>query len=232
MITIQPIRFTAHTEEWHRFAHVLGLTPPFPPDAGWAEFDGNGILAIHHAGEKESGRTELNILVEDVEAMEAALTSAGIDVDRRMTDDIGPIVTITVESGAELTFSGGPRTATTGPLSVQPIWYQANLEEPRRILEALGLQPRIASDSGAWIDFTADGGGTAALHQKDAVALDLSFEYTGDLDALAVALGSAGYEASVCDEAYDRTLHVVSPDGDTLWINGTQTDLYGYARLG
>ena len=82
---------------------MTGALGSLSPDAGWAEFDGNGIHAIPHAGDEGAGSTQLNLLVEDV--------------------------------------------ATT-----------------------------------------------------------------------------------VYDEAYNRTLHVTTPDGDTLWINGTQTDLHGYTR--
>lgn len=232
MITVQPIRFTAHPEEWHRFAAALGLTPPFPPSPGWSEFDGDGILAIHRAGSKAPGSTALNILVDDVDATQAALAKEGIATDRRMAEDVGPIVTVTADSGAEITFSGGARTAHSSPIAVQPIWFQEDLMQPRRILEALGLRPRLASDSGTWLDFTADGGGTAALHAGDGARLDLSLEYAGDLDVLAESLSSQGYDTAIHDEAYNRTLTVPTPDGDSLWINGTQTDLHGYTRLG
>ncbi len=233
MITVQPIRYTPHQGEWHHLAQVLGFQPAFPPNPQWSEFDGRGILAVHHAtaGDHHAGRTDLHLLSDSLDGVEARLDGAGFRVDRTLLDDIGPMLTVIVTSGARITVSGGARTADSGELAVQPIWYQPDLDEPRRVLEAIGLRPRIASDHGTWIDFTADGGGLAALHRADAVRFELSLEYAGDLDALAARLSRAGFNPSVIDEAYNRTLLVDIPDGDRLWVNGRQDDLYGYTRL-
>ena len=233
MITVQPIRYTAHPDEWHRLAEALGFRPAFPPDPRWSEFDGRGILAIHHAGadDEHAGRTGLHLLSDDLDAVEVRLAAAGFSVHRTVLDDIGPMLTGSAASGAKLTISGGARAADTGALAVQPIWYQSDLDEPRRFLETIGLRPHVASQSGTWISFTAEGGGLAALHHAEAVRFELSLEYTGDLDALAERLAAAGHPASVIDEAYNRTLLVDTPDGDQLWVNGTMDDLYGYTRL-
>lgn len=233
MITVQPIRYTPHQAEWHRLAQALGFRPAFPPDPQWSEFDGRGILAIHHAtaGDKHAGRTDLHLLSDDLDGVESRLADAGFDVSRTMLDDIGPMLTVTATSSARITISGGARTAAAGELAVQPIWYQPDLGEPRRILETIGLRARIASESGSWIDFTADGGGLAALHQAATARFEAGLEYAGDLDALAERLTEAGFAASVIDEAYNRTLLVDTPDGDQLWVNGRQDDLYGFTRL-
>ena len=53
----------------------------------------------------------------------------------------------------------------------------------------------------------------------------------GDLETLVSRLVEAGFEASIVDEAYNRTLRVVTPDGDELWVAGPYDDLYGYRRL-
>lgn len=231
MITVQPIRYTARQAEWHRLAQTLGLQPAFPPDPQWSEFDGRGILAIHHAAATEPVRTDFHLLTDCLDGVEARLTAAGFSFAAKQLDDIGRILFVTAASGATISVSGGARTADSGPLAAQPIWYQADLAEPRRILEAVGLRPRIASTSGGWIDFTADGGGLAALHWADEPRFEVSLEYTGDLDDLAERVSQAGFGASVIDEAYNRTLLVDSPDGDKLWINAAMDDLYGYTRL-
>ena len=234
MITVQPIRYTPHQAAWHHLAETLGFRPAFPPDQQWSEFDGRGILAIHHAsaGDDHAGRSDLHLLSDDLDDLETRLTHASFAPTRTVLDDIGPMLTVTATSGATITISGGARLADTGALAVQPIWYQPDLSEPRRILEAIGLRPRIASDSGTWIDFTADGGGLAALHQHAEAKIDISLEYAADLDALAERLTGAGFTASIIDEAYNRTLLVDTPDGDQLWINQAMDDLYGYRRLG
>lgn len=233
MITVESIRYTPHQAEWHRLAQLLGFTPAFPPNPQWSEFDGRGILAIHHATSEDAhaGTTDLHLLTDDLDGVTGRLLTEGFDLRHTRLDDGRPMVRVTAASGARITLSPGTRPVDTGSLAVQPIWYQPDLEEPRRILQTVGLQPRIASDTRTWIDFTADGGGLAALHQHSEVKIDLSLEYAGDLDALADRLCQAGFTASVIDEAYNRTLLVDTPDGDQLWVNGPMDDLYGYTRL-
>ncbi|MBK7819868.1 MAG: hypothetical protein IPJ61_02025 [Tessaracoccus sp.] len=231
MITVQLIYYTSHTRQWRALARALGLTPPFTPGEDWAEFEGGGILAIHYADGGRVGTADLHFLVDDLDATEARLRDAGLTVESTMLNDVGPLLTITAASGATISASAGARVANSGTLAVQPIWFQADLDEPRRILETLGLRARLASDSGGWIEFEADGGGSAALHAGDAPTIGLSLECTGDLDDLARRLTDSGFAATVVDEAYNRTLRVVTPDGDELWINGAMDDLYGYTRL-
>ena len=120
----------------------------------------------------------------------------------------------------------------TGYLVVLPIWYSRDLDAAERFVEALGLRPRIASKDGGWRDYRADGGGLVALHaDHEDPHVWLAFEYQGDLAVLADQLGRAGFDAEVIDEAYNRTLRVMTPDGWALSINGAQSDLYGYHRV-
>ncbi len=233
MITVQPIRYTSRTTEWHRFAQALGLVPAFAPTREWSAFDGAGVLAVHHAlpGEPRDGGTDFHLCTDDLDGVETRLRDVDVDVTRSVVADVGPLLTVTASSGARLTVSGGPRPADHGPLSVLPIWYQEDLAESRRVLEAIGLRPRIASNSASWADFTADGGGLAAVHRDTRVRIELAWEYSGDLDVFTEHLAYAGVPAVIIDEAYSRTVRVTSPDGDELWINATQDDLYGFTRL-
>lgn len=233
MITVQPIRSTSRPQRWHRFATALGLAPAFAPAPGWSEFDGVGVLAVRGvpAGDPLDGRTDLHVRTDDLDGVAARLTGTGVEVLRSTRADVGPSLTATASSGAVLTVSAGARRADRGPLSALPIWYQADLAQPRLVLEAIGLRPRIASTSASWTDYTADGGGLAAVHLDEAVRIELAWEYTGDLDAYAQRLTDGGFPAAVIDEAYNRTVRVISPDGDEVWINGAQDDLYGFTRL-
>ncbi len=231
MITAQPILFTRHPEEWQRIAAALGLIPPYPPSHGWAEFEGRGIFAIHATCEGRRGESvELNILVENLDQTEANLENAGYPVNRRMLSE-GPVVDVSVSSGAKLTIASGARPATTGPLNIGTIWFQDDYEEPQAIFELLGLRETIASDRGTWHVFSADGGGIAQIHEGTAPRQDLSFEYDGEVNDLAFQLEEAGIEASVTDEAYGRALRIPTPGGGELWINQKQTDFYGYQNL-
>lgn len=231
MITVQPIRYTAHPEEWHRFAKVLGFVPAFPPERGWSEWDAGGVFAVHAASSDRSGRTDFHVRVDDLAVVEVQLEEAGIPFERSSPFDVGPMLSLVTGCADAVSVSGGARAADSGPLKVLPIWYPDDVPRARRALEAIGLRPRIGSDSGGWIDFVADGGGLAALHRDTTTRVELSMEYAGDLDAFAGRLVDAGLEAIVIDESYSRTIRVTTPDGDELWINGAQDDLYGFARL-
>ncbi len=233
MTTIQAIYHTHRADEWHRFALDLGLTPALEPGPEWAEFDGDGIVAIHRteAADPLDGTTDVRVLVDDLDRIAAALDAAGVAVSRDEAKGAGGVVTARAASGVAIGASAGVRPAR-GAMRVQPIWSEDDVDEAVRTLRALGLRERIRSDSGTWIDFEADTGGLAAFHTGMGRPMTLSFEYAGDLDALAGRLADAGRETSVIDEAYNRTLLVRTPDDWTLWINGQMTDLYGYRRVG
>lgn len=232
MITVQAIYYTHRTAEWHRFASSLGLAAAFDPEPEWSEFDGDGILAIHRvdADSDRHGSTDLHVLVDDLDDVESALRHAAVEVSREELEGVGPVVTARTASGATLTASTGARL-THGDLRVQPIWSQEDRQSAINAFRAVGLKERIRSDSGTWVDFQADAGGLAAFH-AGTTPITLSFEYIGDLDRLAARLTDAGYETSIVDEAYNRTLLVRTPDDWMLWINGQMTDLYGYHVAG
>jgi len=231
MITVQPIYYTSDPVAWHRFAETIGFRSAFPPVASWSEFDADGILAIHHvvAGDPLDGTTDVHLLVSDLDSVEGAAIAAGATVDVTMLENVGRMLTAT--SGDLRVTVSSPARSTSGDPSVLPIHYVRDFAEPDRLYRALGLRPRIAAVDGLWADYAGDGGGLAALHHGDPHT-ELSFEYAGDLDALASRLDAAGYAAEIVDEAYNRTLRVTGPARVDLWINGVQRDLYGYRLLG
>lgn len=230
MTTVQAIYFTHRTAEWHRFAQDLGLAPAFEPDPSWSEFDGDGILAIHHAdATAAAGTTSLHVLTDDLDAVELALRATGVAVTRDVMQDVGDVVIARTAAGVTVSASAGGRVAH-GELRAQPIWSQDDGTEASQVLQALGLRERIRSNPGTWIDFEGDGGGLAAFHAGMSDAMTLSFEYAGSLEALEHRLTEAGRETSIVDEAYNRTLLVRTPDDWTLWINGQISDLYGYRK--
>ncbi len=231
MITVQPIHYTSDPDAWHRFADTIGFRAAFPPVSSWSEFDAGGILAIHQvvASDPLDGTTDVHLLVSDLDAARDNAVAAGAEVAESTLEEVGRMLTVNSSAG-RVTVPGGPRPAFGDP-SVLPIHYVQDLDEADRVYRALGLRPRIAADAGAWADCTSDGGGLAALHQGEPHT-ELSFEYAGDLDALASRFDAAGYAAEIVDEAYNRTLRVTGPARVDLWINGVQRDLYGYRLLG
>ena len=231
MITVQPIHYTSDPDGWHRFAETIGFRSDFPPLASWSEFDAGGILAIHQvvAGDSLEGTTDVHLLVSDLDSVEGAAVAAGATVDATMLENVGRMLTVTLNE-VRVTLSSGARS-TFGDPSVLPIHYVRDLAEADRLYRALGLRPRIAAVAGVWADYVGDGGGLAALHHGEPNT-ELSFEFAGDLDDLASRLGAVGFAAEIVDEAYNRTLRVTGPGDRELWINGVQQDLYGYRFLG
>ena len=222
MTTVHAVHTTSDLSWWQRVAPILGFSPTSAP-GGYA---GSGLLTVHHATEDSApGATHLEILVSDPVAVLTAAEAVATVTDgtARATDGTAITVSAAVENSRTPMLASGQT-----PVAVMPIWYGPDPQEPTAILTGLGLQPRLASDSGTWNDFTADGGGQVAWHGAPSVALRLSLEQSGDLDALAARLTEEGVGATVVDEAYNRTLLVDTPDGEKLWVNGTQKDLYGY----
>ena len=236
MITVQQIVFTEQTERWHALAAAIGFVPPYPPSPEWAEFDGGGVLAVHRAGpEHPAGRVDLNLLVDDLDAAQAALNQYA--TTRSEMEGVGEMLTVRAASGLEIAVFEGARAAI-GEVSVQPIWFQDDIPEARGILEALGMRATIAADSDGWLEMHADGGGSVGLHSVSGRAegagssFGLSFLARGDLDALCARVNDAGFSASVVDEAWTRTIRVEDPDGGLeIWISAVQDDLYGYRRV-
>lgn len=99
------------------------------------------------------------------------------------------------------------------------------------VLRALGLVERISSAEQNWVDLSCPGGGLVGVHQHDLPSVDLSFEYTGDLDALQQRIAAIDPAASIIDENYARVLRISDPDGGPeLWINERQHDLCGFRQ--
>lgn len=117
---------------------------------------------------------------------------------------------------------------------VRPVRFTDDLGGMQAFMLALGLRPRLESDTGGWVDMVA-GGGMVALHSaKDAVRhvpsgfTSLSFE-ADDIGAVARRLEAAGVrEVSVYDEAYGRVLTCDDPIGHQVVVDERNQDLYGY----
>ena len=232
MTNIQAVYFTSRATEWHRFAQALGLEARPPLDLEWSEFHGDGVLAIHHAdrGGPAAGTTKLQLQVDKLDDVATRWRAANVSMDQSTLAGVGEVITARLTSGTEVSAITGPRRQpVSGSLSVMPIVYQPELDEPERVLQAAGLTVRIRSNNGIWTDLDTDGGGLVGLHTGHP-HIELSFESTGNLDEFAASINGAGYHAEVIDEAYNRTLVVTTPDEWDLRINGTQDDLHGYNR--
>lgn len=226
--TVQQILYTEQPERWWALAEALGFTAPYPPEPSWGEFHADGVLAVHGATpEHRPGTVDIHLLVDDLDAAASALSA--FDARRAVMEGVGDMLVVRAASGIQVSVSEGEVDVRSRDVSVQPIWFQEDVAEPRAILEALGLHAGIAADGGGWVELHGEGG-SIGLH-AGAPRLGLSFEARGDLDALALRLRDAGFAASVVDEAFARTIRIPDPDGgEEIWINGVQDDLHGYHR--
>lgn len=227
MTAVQQIVYGCDTAAWHRTAEAMGLVAPYPVTPEWAEFHGQGSLAIHHEFDAHpAGSVDLHLFVDDLDAAERAL--AEWRATRERMEGVGELLTI--PGNVRVTVSEGSVPAREGALTMQPIWFAPDVERPRRILEALGLRATIAADRGGWVEFESESG-SVGLHHADAESIGLSF-LAADIEPLAASLRDAGFDAAIVDEAFGRTIRFPDPDGiDEIWINEPQLDMHGYHRV-
>lgn len=230
MTVVQQILYTEQSQRWWALAETLGFVAPYPPTPEWGEFHADGVLAVHGATpEHRPGVVDIHLIVEELDAAASALD--GFSTESLTMEGVGEMLVVSAASGIRISVSEGAAQGGAGSIAVQPIWFQDDLAEPRAILESLGFRAGIAADRAGWVEMLGDGG-SVGLHSGEP-RTGLSFEARGDLDELAARLQDAGFEASVVDEAFVRTIRIPDPDGgDEIWINGVQDDLHGYHREG
>lgn len=254
-LVIRPIRYTARVEAMHAWARTLGMVTLLDGDEWVVLGAGSGRLALHAVpeGDPQDRTTTLAVETDDLEALEQLWRDAGMATRRTDERDI-PLLFATTPFGGEIAageMSPSDREGAADPgLTVMPMLVTDDVGGAAAWFTGWGLRRRISSDRGGWVDLEApDGGGLVGVHHTEnlafeppaeapaapgsalrEVAVGLTFEHR-DVDALLEQVRAAGLEdAHVVDESYNRTLLVGCPDGETIWVNGVQTDLYGYRR--
>lgn len=253
-MVIRPIRYTTDVPAMQAWAEALGLVTLLQTPSWVVLAAGHGRLALHavEQGDPAAGSTTLAVETDDLDALAGTWEAAGI-ATRRLDGDI-PLLFGTTPFGGEIAagvLSPSDGAGSPDPdLSVMPMLVTSRVAEAADWFSSagLGLLPRLASERGdGWRDLAMpDGGGLVGLHRTDDLAspppppgpaspeselrevgVGLTFESV-DVDAMVARVRDALPDAHVVDEAYNRTLLVPSPDGDTIWVNGQITDLYGY----
>lgn len=243
MIIVRPVQYTSRVTQYRELFGALGLAELPPDQAGdttpdWAVFQaGSGRVGLHAVldGDPLDGQASLGFETDELDAVADRL-AASCRV-RRFARSDGRAVEAVAPDGLPLVFlapTAGQVSPELSELSALGLWMTADTARAVRVLQELGLDGRVRSESGRWFQASADGGGLAAVHEGGEMpSAELSFEYDGDVDALAERLNAAGIGCSVVDEAYGRTLQVDPPGGgEPIWVNERQTDLYGYVALG
>lgn len=254
MLRVRPILSTPHEDAWAALLEALGLqeisvgtqspVPETPRSRCFATDSGRVMLQP-----ASTFGTSLGFEVRDVEKFAQWTISDGTPVRLETVQSAakepeGHIIAhmvapdglafTAVPVDASLTAgTPQPRTAeftNDASLSVLALWNTPDVPGSAKTLENIGAKPDTSSNSGNWAQFRAKHGGYVAAHSGSTPSTVLSFEYDGDLVSYAAGLRDAGYETEIVDEAYGRTLLVAHPDGDQLWINERQSDMYGYTR--
>lgn len=239
MLRVRPLHFTSRLDSWDSLLTALGMART-ENDAGWRVFDaGSGRLALHAvpAGAAEDGTTELAVEVGDL-AEFARRTNMAAEEDgtapaELITADHGETCRITAPDGfsflADKAAHGALGADADPALAVVGVWFTEDPAAASRTLQQVGARPRPVPDQDETADFAAKNGGILMVRPASGTPRSgLGFEYDGGLEPLRDRLASAGFQASVTEEAFGRTLHVASPDAvagaaahvpGTLWIS-------------
>lgn len=239
MLRVRPLHFTARIDAWAELLTALGLART-ENSPGWQVFDaGSGRLALHGVpeGAAEDGSTALAVEVGDVvefarrtnlSAQDEGTTPAEI-----ITADHGEACRITGPDGfsflADKAAPGAAQAADADPaLAVVGVWLTEDPAAASQTLRHIGARPRPVPDADETADFTAKNGGVLLVRPASGNPRSgLGFEYGGGLEPLRERLAAAGFEPSITEEAFGRTLHVPNPDAGpaasrvpaTVWIS-------------
>lgn len=228
MLRVRPLVHTADTAGAAGFLEALGLHPANDRamNGTSAVFDaGSGRVAVHGGtpgapteGTAE-GTTTLAFDVADVREFARRTREAGTPVEL-LEEDSGVAARITASDGTSFLARTGPREtgAPASPLTVLVLWSTPDVGTAVRVLEDIGARPRTGSDTGMGPDFTAKNGGLVAVHAAERIAIDLAFEYDGDVRTLVGALTATGCEPVVVDEGHGLSLRVRAPWGAEVLI--------------
>lgn len=233
-LTARPIRFTDDLPAWQRLLGTLGarLIVERP---GWLVYAvGSGRVALHQASDHQPPGAalafETTTLIPEAVAEAAA---AGVPITLGHPDH-GEAGMVEASDGIRFTLDSPTPVETVDQepdprLVSLPIWYGPDTAMVRQVLQGLGARPHIVGDDEEWVSLSCEGGGLVAAHGAERPAVELAFEWDGDVEEALALLTAAGIDADLIDETYARTLQVADPDGiKTIWINERQTDFYGY----
>ncbi|MFT3970552.1 MAG: hypothetical protein QM695_09790 [Micropruina sp.] len=254
MIIVRPMQYTSRVAQYRELFGALGLAE-MPADQGgdatpdWTVFQaGSGRVGLHAVpdGDPLDGQAALGFETDELDAVAVRLAascrvrrfgrSGGRAIEAIAPDGLSLVFLAPTAGEASPAFSASSEVSVpfaSSAVSALGLWMTADTGRATRVLQELGLDGRVRSDSGRWFQASADGGGLAAVHEGgDEPRAELSFEYDGEVDALAERLEAAGIGCNVVDESYGRTLLVDRPGGgEPIWVNERQTDLYGYVAL-
>ncbi|WP_435221281.1 VOC family protein [Streptomyces sp. Tue6028] len=108
-------------------------------------------------------------------------------------------------------------------LTVLPIRYVADVEASRRFYEGLGLGHRPEAGVPVWAHLDA-AAGAVGIHDaavskgRPLGTVELGFATDERLEDVSARLAARGYEHTLCDEDFGRSIRLTDPDGVVVQI--------------
>ncbi|MFD3596721.1 VOC family protein [Nocardia sp. NPDC058640] len=108
-------------------------------------------------------------------------------------------------------------------LTVLPIRYVADVATSRRFYEGLGLTYRTDGSVAVWAQLDASAGAlgvhdAAVSKGKPPGTVELGFSTGEPLEQVAARLTSDGYDYTLVEEDFGRSIRVTDPDGVVIQI--------------
>ncbi|UFU06551.1 hypothetical protein [Ruania halotolerans] len=249
---VSPYRFSADPPAMVAFLETLGMRKVLTTAGDWFGVlrAGAGWVGVHQAASSDigaaPGETQLVLLTRSAAAAAAELESRGISTTV-WDESYGQHAGVTDPTGGGIWINeyqddlygylghdgeGDPR------LSVTMVRPSVDREADRTFFGTFGFVPEAGANEWWEALRASDVSGVIGLHKpmsgeyptssaaspfadRTSIAR-LGFETTEDLDALAVRLSAAGYQARVVVDAV-RAVHVTDPDGCRIEIHPART---------
>lgn len=228
MLRVHPVIHTHDVPGAAAFLQALGLNAaPETRRGSAAVFDaGSGRLTVRACGPADTadtaeGSTLLTFDVGDIAEFGRRTVEAGTSVEV-FGDGPQSTARVAAPGGSSFPVQFGPRDthAPVSPLTVVARWHTPEPGSTARVLEDIGAKPRESSARDIGPAYRAKNGGVVLVLAAERTAVELAFEYDGDVRGLLGPLTAAGVESTLLSETPGRSLSVSAPWGTLIRIAG------------
>lgn len=228
MLRVHPVIHTHDIPGATAFLQALGLNaaPETHRDSATVFDAGSGRLTVRACGPADiadtaEGGTSLTFDVGDIGEFARRTIEAGTSVEV-FGDGPRSTARVAAPGGSSFPVQLGPRDtrAPAPPLTVVARWHTPAPESTARVLEDIGAKPCETSAPEIGPAYRAKNGGVVLVVAAERTAVELAFEYDGDVRDLLGPLTAAGVESTLLSETPGRSLSVSTPWGAQIRIVG------------
>lgn len=209
---IRPTIYTANPEAWKEFIHACGAKP-IVEDETWSVYGlSRGRLRIQLATYEQPGSVSVGIETDRLDRFDSPYVTVA------QPGDYPDLSVVGYDLPELLVHNLVHEPVRGGKLSASPLLLTTKVKDNIPVLESLGMELRTMNESETYADLAGDG--ILALHildENESARVDLSFEHP-DIDELAEELREEGFEPTIVDENYGRSLRV-AVGGEQAWVN-------------